>query len=220
MGAVSERIIVYEDGTAERDRLMAPPEYVVGLDLGKSQDYTALCVLEMHRMEDEQPKDAMFHCRYLERFKLGTAYPDQVSRVRALCLREPLRSHRPYLAVDQTGVGAAVVDLFRRAELNADLKPILIHGGNETTNEHGVYHVPKRELVGTCQVALQAGRLKIAAELPEVSVLTQELQNFEVSISQSGFDSYEARTGKHDDLVLALAMALWVAQRRSYWKLY
>ena len=65
------------------------------------------------------------------------------------------------------------------------------------------------------QVALQTGRLKIAADLAEVGILTQELQNFQVSISESGFDSYEARTGKHDDLVLSLAMALWLAGRRK-----
>ncbi|MGI8838660.1 MAG: hypothetical protein ACR2H4_18755 [Pyrinomonadaceae bacterium] len=217
METVSDRMTVYADGSIQFDQ--KAPEYVVGLDLGKSQDYTALCVLEMHENEAD-PNEVTYHCRHLERFKLGTSYPDQVARVRALCLREPLRSNKPRLAVDQTGVGAAVVDLFRRGELNADLRPILIHGGNETTNEHGVYHVPKRELVGHCQVALQTGRLKIAADLPEVSILTQELQNFEVSISESGFDSYEARTGKHDDLVLSLAMALWLAQKRRYWKMY
>ena len=84
-----------------------------------------------------------------------------------------------------------------------------------------MWRVPKRELVGATQVALQTGRLKIASELPEVGVLTQQRQNFQVSISESGFDSYEARTGKHDDSVLSLAMALWLAQRaKRWWKMY
>ncbi|CAN5668633.1 hypothetical protein BH20ACI3_BH20ACI3_24460 [soil metagenome] len=110
--------------------------------------------------------------------------------------------------------GAAVVDIFKQAEINAVLRPILIHGGDSVVYEGGCWRVPKRELVGVAQVALQTGRLKIASELPEVGVLTQELQNFQVSISNSGFDSYEARTGKHDDLVLSLAMALWLSGRR------
>jgi hypothetical protein len=101
--------------------------------------------------------------------------------------------------------------------LNADLKSILIHGGDHAVNEGGVWRVPKRELVGVTQVLLQTGRLKIASDLPQVSVLTSELQNFQVSISESGFDSYEARTGKHDDLVLSLAMALWLAQHTRQW---
>jgi len=186
------------------------PAYIAGLDLGKSADYTALCVLEAHGMGPE----AAHHCRHLQRFKLGTSYPHIVSVVRELCRREPLRSNKPLLAIDQTGVGAAVVDIFKQAEINAVLRPILIHGGDSVVYESGVWRVPKRELVGVAQVALQTGRLKIAAELPEVSILTQELQNFQVSISNSGFDSYEARTGKHDDLVLSLAMALWLSGRR------
>ncbi len=190
------------------------PEYIVGLDLGKAQDYTALCVLETRvRAPDfNAGPEAVYDCRHLQRFKLGTSYPHIVASVRELCRREPLLTFAPRLAIDQTGVGSAVVDMFRQAELNADLQPILIHGGDRATNEDGVWRVPKRELVGVTQVALQTGRLKIASSLPEVSILTRELQNFQVSISDSGFDSYNARVGQHDDLVLALAMALWLAK--------
>src|SRR5262245_45762639 len=83
-----------------------PVQYMLGLDLGKSMDYTALSVLEVHGDAPE----AAYHCRYLERFKLGVSYPHIVDRVRELCRREPLLTHKPRLAVDQTGVGAAVVD--------------------------------------------------------------------------------------------------------------
>ena len=189
------------------------PEYIVGLDLGKAQDYTALAVLEMRLAAPafSPGPETIYHCRHLQRFKLGTSYPTIVSSVRELCWREPLLTFRPRLAVDMTGVGSPVVDLLRQAMINADLEPILIHGGDHAVNENGTWRVPKRELVGVTQVALQTGRLKIARELPEVGVLTRELQNFQVSISDSGFDSYNARVGAHDDLVLALAMALWLA---------
>ncbi len=33
--------------------------------------------------------------------------------------------------------------------------------------------------------------------------------NFRASISESGYASFGARVGKHDDLVLALALAVW-----------
>lgn len=210
-----------QDGRLTRVKEPLPSDYVIGLDLGKSADYTALTGLEIqYSAESEDPKDATFVCRYLERLKLGVSYPDQVEHVRRVCLREPLLSRTPQLAIDQTGVGAAVVDLFKRAEINADLKPILIHGGNETTREHGVYHVPKRELVGTAQVVLATGKLIISDQFKLKEVLIQELQNFQVKISNSGFDSYEGRSGTHDDLVLSLSMALWVARRRRSWKMY
>jgi hypothetical protein len=189
--------------------------YIMGLDLGKSMDYTALAILETRDTPGGIGPEAIYHCRHLQRFRLGTSYPSIVNSVRELCLREPLLTWMPRLAIDQTGVGAAVADIFRQARLNADLQPIVIHGGDRATNEDGIWRVPKRELVGVVQVALQTRRLRLAKELPELGVLTQELQNFQVSISEAGHDSYEARVGKHDDLVLALAMALWLATRQE-----
>jgi hypothetical protein len=88
--------------------------------------------------------------------------------------------------------------------------------------------VPKRDLAGGIQVALQTSRLKIAAGLPDTQVLVQELQNFRVKISLAGHDSYGAGTGEewrvgaHDDLVLAVAIALWVgeAEPRPHYYIY
>jgi hypothetical protein len=208
---VTDRMTVYQSGKVVFDPEPETLEYVLGLDLGKSRDYTALSLLEIHG----DPPEAKFNCRHLQRFKLGTSYPDIVASVREICLREPLRSSKPRLAIDQTGVGAAVVDMFKQGRINADLKPVLIHGGDHAVDEDGIWRVPKRELVGVTQVSLQTGRLKIAADLPDAAVLQSELQNFQVSISESGFDSYEARTGKHDDLVLSLAIALWIGNRRK-----
>ncbi len=192
-----------------------PLKYLVGLDLGQKQDYTALAVLERHGTG----RDAVFHCRHLKRYQLGTSYPAIVVDVRSLCLRPPLDNNKPRLAIDATGVGGAVTELFTlaRPSLNAAIEPITIHGGEQTTHEHGIHRVPKRELVSHCQAALQTDHLKIAADLAEASVLVTELQNFQVEISQNGFDSYNARSGAHDDLVLAVAMALWLGQRPE-WK--
>jgi hypothetical protein len=54
-----------------------------------------------------------------------------------------------------------------------------------------------------------AGDLKIAKSLPEAAALASELQDFRASISEAGYASFGARVGKHDDLVLALALACW-----------
>jgi len=201
----------------ERQEQPTRPEYILGLDLGKAADFTALCVLETRVSAPDfiAGPEAVYHCKWLQRFKLGSGYPHIVLSVREMCRREPLLTFTPRLAIDQSGVGAAVVDMFRQGEINADLQPILIHGGDRATNEGGVWRCPKRELVGITQVMLQSGRIKIPNVLPEAGVLKQELQNFQVSISDAGHDSYEARVGKHDDLVLALAMALWLAARHQ-----
>jgi hypothetical protein len=152
----------------------------------------------------------------------------------------------PVLAIDATGVGAPVVDMFKaefrdsnprfvipslfiqdnvpgpsisipQPKVGVVLKPIQITGGDSVTHENGVTRVPKRDLVSAAQVALQTGRLKIAADLPEAQTLVRELENFQMKISlDTAHDSYGAwREGAHDDLVLAVALALWCGMRAS-----
>jgi hypothetical protein len=59
------------------------------------------------------------------------------------------------------------------------------------------------------------GELKIASELPEAAALAAELQDFRANMSDAGYASFGARVGKHDDLVLALALACWHLAGRS-----
>lgn len=67
------------------------------------------------------------------------------------------------------------------------------------------------------QVQLQAGGLKIAGQLPEAKILVEELLAFKVKIDpKTAHDSYEAwREGVHDDLVLAVALASWYAEKHK-----
>ena len=190
------------------------PRYTIGLDLGKTRDHTALCILERCGEGDE----AEFHARHLQRFPLGTAYPVIVVAVAKMIEREPLLNTRPRLAIDETGVGAPVADLFRQAKLPVELHLVHITSGSTESydNDTGVRYVPKRNLVSVVQVALQTDKLKIASSLPEAATLVRELQGFEVKITESANDTYGAwREGSHDDLVLAVALALHTAKRRG-----
>jgi hypothetical protein len=193
--------------------------FVTGLDLGQTSDPTALAVIE--QTEAGQGKYA-YNCRHLERFPLGTPYTDIVERVVRRFSAPPLRNST--LAVDETGVGRAVVDLLRHhPRICYALKPITITGGYQATKqEDGSYHVPKKDLVAALQVVMQSGRLKIAQSLSHAELLVKELGNFRVKITRAANEVYEAwREGDHDDLVLAVAMAVWAGERWSaslHWK--
>ena len=182
--------------------------YYSGLDLGQMQDYSALVVVE--RTEHPQPDNARktlyhFAVRHLHRWPLGTAYPAIVADVKALFAVAPLGG--TILAVDQTGVGRAVVDLFRAAGIGGQLWPYTITHGESGKGST----VPKKNLVGAVQVPLQDRRLKIAESLPLAPVLAEELQLFRVKVTLSANETFEAwRERDHDDLVLALALALYV----------
>jgi hypothetical protein len=197
----------------------------LGLDLGQSQDYTALCVLQTvpappievvnpytgSVTHTASPVPPALHIRHLERFPLGTRYPKIVQAVGDR-LRTLTTVHgRPVLIVDKTGVGAPVVDLF----VEAGLEPvaITITAGGEPHSVPGGYNVSKRDLVAAVQATLQTSRLKFAEALPDVATLTQELVNFQYKITAKANDTYEGRAGAHDDLVLCVALALWYAEK-------
>jgi hypothetical protein len=133
--------------------------------------------------------------------------------------RGKLRVMGPTLVVDQTGVGRPVIDMLERPfwsmrETHPNLEGITIHGGRSSGRSedgHG-WSVSKLDLVGAIQAALGEGRLRIVQKLQHADLLRKELQDFRVRLSAVGHESFEARSGQHDDLILALAMPIWFAE--------
>ncbi len=195
--------------------------YYVGCDLGEAQDYSTLCILERtvridpekHGPAGHEPQ-AYYGCRHLERFELGTPYPVISERLRIM-FANPDLALRGKLLVDETGVGKAVVEYLRKA----NLKPIGIYitGGSEVTVRAGGFNVPKKELVSSLLLLFQCGSFKIAGTLPLADVLEAELKKFRVKISaRTGAETYEAwRENDKDDLVMCVAIAAWYASRRD-----
>jgi hypothetical protein len=182
--------------------------FFVGLDLGQSQDFTALCLLEA--ISGKGKEGATYHVRRLERIR-GESYPGIAEKVTAI-MRSPALAGKSVLVVDGTGCGRPVFDMFEKGSL----KPIgvYIHGGDSVTHDGNIWRVPKRDLVGVLQVLLQTERLKVSSKLKLAPILQSEMLNFKVKIDPAtAHDSYSAwREADHDDLVLSAAMACWYAE--------
>ena len=201
--------------------------YFAGLDLGQAHDYTALAVVEA--AETKGAWDPVQYCyrrnrelrlRHLERMALGQPYPAMVARTAHVMRSEALAGAARYLAVDATGVGRPVVDLLRERRPACTLWPALITGGHAEGYADGFYRVPKRALVVGLQVMLQSGELRIAADVPESAALVRELSAMRVEVSDAGREGW--RSGAHDDLVFAVALACWAAKKwcgvlREWW---
>ena len=181
--------------------------YLVGLDLGKMQDFTALVILEQHGAAP-----AHYNLRFIKRFPLKTSYQEIMDSVIRMLKSKEFQAHPSALIVDATGVGAPVVDLFKRAKVRP--VAITITGGFEVTRLSGrEFRVPKRDLVSNLRLLFDDQRLQIAEGLPDAKVLVEELLNFRQKVSDAGHDSYEPwREGEHDDLVLATALAAWYGE--------
>ncbi len=175
--------------------------FTVGADIGQAHDPTALAVVETAGDEGR--------VRHLERLPLGTPYPQVVARIVELVQALPDAA----LVVDATGVGRPVVDQLRAAGL--DPVAVTITAGKAATFDSGMWHVPKRELVLALVVAFEGDRLKVAAGLRHAKALTGELQAFQRKVTGAGRAAYGATAGAHDDLVIAVALAVWWAAHRS-----
>lgn len=202
---------------------------VLGVDVGQAADYSTCVLLEVipaepkwveteewvdspvgpiklteRKQVEAENKETLYHIRSADRWR-DKPYPEIVSIIakRARQLPEP-----PLVAVDVTGCGAAVGDLFALSGVN--LQRIHITGGDNVRFEEGKWRVPKRDLVSAIQVEMQRGTLKIANGQPWTRLLTDELQNFRVTIDPAtSHDSYSSwRERQHDDLVLGTAIAL------------
>jgi hypothetical protein len=210
---------------------------VIGVDLGQAADYTAIVVVEPRtlpvvrtdtiyegRLTRHRPvfglpdgttttkhPPVVYGVRDIQRLTLGTRYTEVLAKLKELRVEVPCSM----IAVDATGVGRPVIDFLENEGLSCTA--ITITGGDAVTTKGSEHHVPKRDLVGCAQVLFQNRRLRIASKLPLAELLVRELQNFKVKINaRTAHDSYGAwREGIHDDLVLALCIALWAAERSS-----
>jgi hypothetical protein len=190
-------------------------DFVSGISLGQANEYTALAVLERRTpagYEDWEHPLSSFSVRHLERFPIGTPYTAMFDRIDSLFNATALPDNR--LVADQTAVGDPVIRLLKRAQIPADLNRVIITNGLVADMDAGFWQVPKKDLVGTLQVLLQEQRLKIAAVLPEVPTLVDELMNFRMKPPSPSTDPLLAwREGPQDDLLFAIAVAAWWIER-------
>lgn len=197
--------------------------YFVGVDLGQSFDPTAIAICERINgkpwpgYEDLKPPEPEYNIRHLERLPLGIPYPAQVAHVIGLLSRAPLSTTETRTYIDHTGVGRPVFDMFRGAHIKR-LYGVTITAGNEVTRVNDGWdvgwHVPKLELISRVQALLHSGQLAIDETLADAKALVSELQNFRGTFTTAGNLIFNARSGAHDDLVLALAMAIFGATQR------
>ena len=205
--------------------------YIAGLDVGQMSDPSALTVLERDLWMRGSTVKSRYDARWLERFPLQTPYPELARLVRERLER---LGERAILVVDVTGVGRGVVDLFREEWMTLDPvtgervvragKPAIVAVTlltsalrQATAPVWDEIHVAKRDVVMAFMVALQQQRFRAARGLKEAEVLFKEGQNFQWKVTQAGNDQYGAwREGQHDDLLLAVAIAVWWGEQHRY----
>jgi hypothetical protein len=147
---------------------------------------------------------SIYRIEHLERLPLKTPYPAQVQRIGYIMAHLPRDAS---LVVDFTGVGRGIYDML----VDAGLNPIgvTISSGFNTNWDGNLVTVPKSTLVSKLVARLHGGELFVQKRLEGWPVLRRELLNFRPQITHSGVETWNARSGEHDDLVLATALCAW-----------
>jgi len=146
---------------------------------------------------------AIYRVHVIERLPLRLPYPAQVARVQYLKSRLPREAA---LVIDDGG-SRGVGDMF----VDAGLDPVrvsIVHGLDVHWNDRRV-SVPKATLVSMLVARLHSGELFVHESLKDWPVLRRELLNFRPETTRTGVETWNARSGEHDDCVLSLAMAIW-----------
>jgi hypothetical protein len=138
-----------------------------------------------------------------------------VARIVELARRPPLAG-KCRLIVDATGVGTPVVDMLRASGPGCEVTAVWITGGFTERFDGSVLHVPKLELMSRMQSLLEQNRLRIPHRLRESETLIRELLDMRATRGGSGRVKVGADgSGEHDDLALAVALAVWPRPQAS-----
>jgi hypothetical protein len=146
---------------------------------------------------------AIYRVHHIERLPLRTPYPAQVARVQYLKRRLPREAT---LVIDDGG-SRGVGDMF----VDAGLDPIRVSivSGMDVHWKDRRVTVPKATLVSMLVARLHSGELAVHESLKDWPVLRRELLNFRPETTRTGIETWNARSGEHDDCVLSLSMAIW-----------
>ncbi|HEU0118987.1 MAG TPA: hypothetical protein VFQ91_00555 [Bryobacteraceae bacterium] len=190
-----------------------------GLDLGQRRDHSALVAVQLGwealgqcPVTFAQRFRPELEIRSLDRFPLGTCYDglsgvvlDRVAEAAGACASAPDQ----HLIIDAGGPGPPVVDRLRKiAPASLNVHPVIITGGKGVNSLSGGYTgIPRRTLVSTVLYAIGAASLRCVPGLAGWDNLVEEL------VMLRAGDTQPEDQGAHDDVVMALALAVHAAVR-------
>jgi len=181
---VSEPLIATQDWDYYPFEYNASGQFTVGADFGKKIDYSVVAAVDK-----QGEKLRLVH---IHQFPLETAYASVIGYVKALSDRYKTISK---VLADQSGVGEYIVEDMARAEIPG------VEGVTLT--------VPvKQEILGYLKQLMQNGVIQI----PYDSDLIAEINVERFEMSKGGQILFNHPEGTHDDLLWALALAVWATR--------
>jgi hypothetical protein len=202
---------------------MLPRRYIVSVDLGEKQDWTAITTIDTDRNKykvvglERMRGDS---CDALNVFdRPGLSFYDKLLRMlawRVLNEGSPI-FRNALLVMDGTGPGREVVSIALRGRMATDrvpMYPVQIRPDAQDGPQakSGWIYTSRKTLLGVLATVMEQGRLDAVSTLKLWPQLEREARMARVKESAADVSH---RMSEHDDLVLSLAQGLWIGERLS-----
>jgi hypothetical protein len=79
--------------------------------------------------------------------------------------------------------------------------------------EPGKVNLPKKDMVASITKVIQERRIKVVKGCENAGLFRSELKAFQLKVSASGNNSYNAAPGSHDDTITAVGLCLWYGEK-------
>lgn len=165
---------------------MPGAQYVMGVDLARLRDYSVIIVM------DKFTKRVV----YMERFN-QIQWEVQYHKIITIA-----RQFRAQVIIDSTGIGDPIVQTLQSSGIN--VFPYKIGGS-----------ASKQQLVEKTRLLIENASISIPKN-KYTAPLISELKSYEYSFTESGIIKYEAPSGKNDDCVISLCLAVWGADTPKF----
>jgi hypothetical protein len=185
--------------------------YIIALDPAQLRDWSALAVVKMDYVA---ARERMEYALVALARKQGLPY-DKIVDWAVDAWKKPVFwngcDDDPAFVLDATGVGVAIRDMLIHKNLNPE--SVMITAGEAYRREVFIY-LGKARLIGTFLGAFDAGKVQVNPGLPMWPQLEKEMLSFRAEMSAQGHAKFEAEQGEHDDMLFALALAVWWGESR------
>ena len=189
--------------------------YIISLDPAQLHDYSALAVLECSL---DNNNNNIYRLVSLNR-KQRLPYTDIVAWSKKVFENPKFQqgfqqdiTSPPVFILDVCGVGRAIADMLTAAGVKSI--GIQLTGGETATRDGDTWRVSKSFVVGKFLGAWDEGRVLMPSKASFLNLFRTELLAFRGEMSSQGRARFEAAQGEHDDLIMAVAQAVWWAESR------
>jgi phage terminase large subunit-like protein len=165
--------------------------YFAGLDLGKLQDHSALAIIQ----KDQETLKLVYH----HQFPLQMPYTEVINTI----VRADEKFHFKKLLTDQSGIGEPIIENLKEQGINSAQ-------GEKLTQD------AKIELLTHLKLTMEQNNLAI----PYNKNLCQQINDQQYQYSKNGKLTFNHPQNTHDDMLWALALAVYAAKTQPTPKLW